>query len=157
MAASASSCPQSNEAVANYLGGDPGDYHLLFKSGPWKVSWKMTSVQDEMISWPKRGRIDFGGREDGSGVQHGFSTKKFVRRAPMNQFAWHCLGERGKNNGFPVSQFPRNLQMVAKLVGGEAQSWTYDDETNLNHWMYSGPSTLLNSRFGRLDIATNGG
>ncbi len=166
----ASYCPQTAQAAANTLtaSGATGnqqvqasDMSVLIKDHGKVVSWKFDAPSLRWVMWPLHGAIDWGGRADGSGVQHGWSTSDHHRVAPMTGFAWHCYAKRGANNGRALSKWPRSNVMASKLLSNgaaPASDFGLDPTSNLGHWLFDGHGTnyALYAKFGRWDIATNG-
>lgn len=167
-AVSLSSCPQSKAEMKRKLdGGDKKNWRVVDREPFFNkvVSWGLDtgSKGDQHVNWPTQGRIEWGGRSDGTGIQYGWSTKDVHRESELSALTYHCLGKRGASNGFPLSQFPRDSRIAAAKLGGNSSNWTQMDGTGGGGWSAlansSNPDGLIHFKqlpFGCLDYATNG-
>lgn len=159
-----SSCPQTKAEMRNSLdGGSKSNWYLVDRSFGFAISWRLSASHDVRVKWPDKGRIEWGGRADGTGTQYGWSTNRTHRESRLHALTYHCLGKRGADQGFPLSKFPRNEAMAARLLGGNSSNWDQMDRTGGVGWAAqansSNPDGVIPFKrlpFGCLDYATNG-
>lgn len=121
--ASAGGCSDTQKQLANRIGGECSDWHVIRDGFDNYVGAKFRSSDDTRLKAPSRGRLD-------TACGQLWSTQKLTRRIWLTEATYWRFGSHNKLCGTPL-----NSAMAGRLLGGTPfGQWTRIEGSESTGW-----------------------